>query len=51
MVIYDSFPDLDMKILYSPINRGAGGARQYAIDITKEPYIIFYRRWWYIQFC
>ena len=39
--LYDSFPDLDMKILYSPINRGAGGARQYAIDITKEPYIIF----------
>lgn len=39
--LYDSFPDLDMKILYSPINRGAGGARQYAMDNTKEPYIIF----------
>lgn len=39
--LYDSFPDLDMKILYSPVNRGAGGARQYAMDNTFEPYITF----------
>ena len=30
-----------MKILYSPINRGAGGARQYAMDNTQEPFITF----------
>ena len=30
-----------VNILYSPINRGAGGARQYGIDNTSEEFITF----------
>lgn len=37
--IKDTFPEVE--ILYSPINRGPGGARQYGIDNTKEDFIIF----------
>lgn len=39
--LLESFPDIDIKILYSPVNRGAGGARQYALDATQEPFVTF----------
>ena len=35
------FDMLDIKILYSPINRGCGGARQYGIDNSVEPFFTF----------
>lgn len=39
--LYDYKRFFDMEILYAKKNGGPGVARQYAIDRSKEPYIVF----------
>lgn len=35
------FPDMDLRILYMPENRGCGQARQYGMDAMQEKYFTF----------